>query len=41
MVSEAKHLQYLFEDKQMQVLRFAQDDNFEDSFRSHPGGVVL
>ena len=26
MLSAAKHLQYLLENKQMQILRFAQDD---------------
>jgi hypothetical protein len=27
MLSGAKHLQYFFENKQIQILRFAQDDN--------------
>ena len=31
MLSEAKHLQYLLENTQMQILRFAQDEN--------PGGL--
>ena len=32
MLSEAKHLQYLLENTQMQILRFAQDDNPERLF---------
>ncbi len=34
MLSAAKHLQYLSENKQMQILRFAQDDTQKDFFRS-------
>jgi len=34
MLSEAKHLQYLLKNKQMQILRFAQDDSGADFFRS-------
>ena len=34
MLSGAKHLQYLLEHKQMQILRSAQDDNPGDLFRS-------
>ena len=34
MLSEAKHLQYVAENKQMQILRFAQDDSWEGFFRS-------
>ena len=32
MLSEAEHLQYLLENTQMQILRFAQDDNPEGLF---------
>ena len=34
MLSAAKHLQYLLENKQMQILRFARDDRQGDFFRS-------
>ena len=34
MLSGAKHLQYLPENKQMQILRFAQDDSHGGFFRS-------
>jgi len=34
MLSGAKHLQYLLENKQMQILRFAQDDRHRHFFRS-------
>ena len=34
MLSAAKHLQYLLENKQMQILRFAQDDSIDEFFRS-------
>jgi hypothetical protein len=34
MLSEAKHLQYLLEHKQIQILRSAQDDNRGDLSRS-------
>jgi hypothetical protein len=33
MLSVAKHPQFLFDDKQMQILRFAQDDNARDCLR--------
>ncbi len=33
MLSGAKHLQYPVENKQMQILRFAQDDSPPDFFR--------
>jgi len=36
MLSEAKHLQYLAESKQMQILRFAQDDGWGGFFRRLP-----
>ena len=36
MLSEAKHLQYLLENDQMQILRFAQDDSPRDFLRSLP-----
>jgi hypothetical protein len=36
MLSEAKHLQYLHENDQMQILRFAQDDSPRDFLRSLP-----
>jgi hypothetical protein len=34
MLSEAKHLHLLIENKQLQILRFAQDDSTEEFFRS-------
>ena len=34
MLSGAKHLQYLLHNKQMQILRFAQDDSRGHFFRS-------
>ena len=34
MLSGAKHLQFLLENRQMQILRFAQDDRRGDFFRS-------
>jgi hypothetical protein len=34
MLSEAKHLKYLLETKQMQILRFAQDDSPGEFSRS-------
>jgi len=34
MLSAAKHLQYLLENKQMQILRSAQDDSQGDFFRN-------
>ncbi len=34
MLSVAKHPQYLLDDKQMQILRCAQDDSARDIFRS-------
>ncbi|SPE22148.1 hypothetical protein SBA2_10086 [Acidobacteriia bacterium SbA2] len=34
MLSGAKHLQYILEKKQMQILRFARDDRPGDFFRS-------
>ncbi len=34
MLSAAKHLQFLLEYKQMQILRFAQDDMPDDFFPS-------
>ena len=37
MLSVAKHLQYLPENKQMQIFRFAQDDSSEDFFRARTG----
>jgi len=33
-LSGAKHLQYLVENKQMQILRFPQDDSRGEFFRS-------
>jgi hypothetical protein len=36
MLSGAKHLQYLLENKQMQILRFAQDDSGADFSPSLP-----
>jgi len=41
MLSEAKHLQYLRENKQMQILRFAQDDSRPDFFRSFLGQLTI
>ncbi len=34
MLSGGKHLQFLLEDKQMRILRSAQDDKPRDFFRS-------
>jgi hypothetical protein len=34
MPREAKHLQYLFENREMQILRSAQDDSPRDVFRN-------
>jgi hypothetical protein len=34
MLSGAKHLQYLIDNNEMQILRFAQDDRCRDFFRS-------
>ena len=34
MLSAAKHLQYLLENKPMQILRFAQDDSIDEFSRS-------
>jgi hypothetical protein len=34
MLSEAKHLHFLIENKQLQILRFAQDDSTEGYFGS-------
>jgi len=41
MLSGAKHLQYPLRNKQMQILRCAQDDNPGDSFRSLLGPGVI
>jgi hypothetical protein len=45
MLSGAKHLQYLPENNQMQILRSAQDDSPGDFFRSlpvlHPSDTVF
>jgi len=34
MLSEAKHLQYVVENKQMRILRCAQDDSLGEFFRN-------
>jgi hypothetical protein len=37
MLSRAKHLEYSRENKQTQILRFAQDDKPQDFFCNLPG----